>query len=83
MSTGLKAGGRVIAAARITEKNFAGKAEHVHAMPGDEGLIRAADGEWLTVTWHPSGTTTDCHAEDVVPIVDTNSGRSTARGVST
>ena len=36
---------------------------HVHAVPGDYGAVQARDGEWATVTWIRTGSTTDCHEE--------------------
>lgn len=58
-------GDSVRAAAVITEEDFNGKAIHVHARIDDLGIIRGIDGEWLNVTWSPSGTTTECHESEI------------------
>ncbi len=60
-------GDSVKALERLTEAKFMGKAIHVHAEKGDLGRIEGVDGEWLTVTWERTGTTTDCHASELAP----------------
>lgn len=39
----------------------------VHAVAGDLGVIVGVDGDWLTVTWETTGTTTDCHVSELRP----------------
>lgn len=58
-------GERVQALTRVTERRFAGKNVHVHAAPGDVGIVHQVDGDWSTVTFERSGTTTDCHASEI------------------
>ncbi len=56
----------VTAAGHITEENFAGSPFHVHALEGCTGTVMGVDGDFLTVTWHQSGTTTDCHLSELM-----------------
>lgn len=56
----------VLAAERITENDFMGRETWVHAQPGEAGIVLLSDGEWLTVTWDRTGTTTDVHASEVL-----------------
>ncbi len=65
MGHSFRVGDTVRAASRITEEEFAGNPLHTHASVGDLGLVQVVDGEWLTVTWQPSGTTTDCNLSEV------------------
>lgn len=65
----MKTGDRVTASRKITEAGFMGKRVHVHALKGDLGQVRLQDGEYSTVTWERTGTTTDCHASEIEPVV--------------
>ena len=48
------------------EQDFPTAGEHhTHAMPGDVGQVVGINGEFLLVTWEPSGTTCDCHLTDL------------------
>ena len=38
---------------------------HTHARAGETGHVRMVVGEWLTVTWHRTGTTYDVHVSEV------------------
>jgi hypothetical protein len=49
----------------ITEPNFMGELLWQHAHKGAVGHVMGLDGEWLTVTFEHSGTTTDCHFSEV------------------
>ncbi len=56
----------VAAVEEIFETDFAATGDiHFHAFAGEVGTVQVTDGEWLTVTWHRTGTTTDVHQDEV------------------
>lgn len=62
----MKVGDVVEAIKTITEDNFPKHGQHhTHAKLGDLGDVRGVDGEWVTVTWRRSTTTTDCHPSEI------------------
>lgn len=59
-------GVRVRAATKITEQEFNGAKEWVHAERGEEGVAhQITDGDWATVTWLRTGTTYDTRLSDL------------------
>lgn len=67
MASAVITGAEVSAASEIDESDFLAEGEvHIHARRGESGVVRVVDGEWLTVTWRRTGTTTDCHLSELV-----------------
>lgn len=71
----LQVGDWVQAGVEITEPDFLGQALHLHAQRGGIGHVVQMDGEWATVTWERTGTTTDCHLEQLVFVSSAEAGR--------
>ena len=67
-AVGVSVGDTVVASTRILEILPDGHAI-VHAKPGCLGIVRAVDGDWVTVTWGCTRcpkTTTDTHRSEFV-----------------
>ncbi len=82
MMMNLQAGDSVRAAETITEQNFMGRRTWVHARVGELGHVMAIDGEWSTITWDRSGTTTDCHASELRWMSNTEAAKTKNRATS-
>jgi hypothetical protein len=61
-----------------TEADFRGEAVWTHAKPGYVGHVVGVDGPWITVTFERTGTTTDCHVEDLRWLCHADAGRAAA-----
>lgn len=61
----MRVGNKVVAVEPITEQNFAGKKLHTHALRGDVGRVWHVDGDWITVTFERTGTTTGCDRREL------------------
>ena len=65
-----KNGDMVRALDTITETDFLDDGlEFTHAQKGDLGVVREVKGQWSTVTWGGTGTTTICHASEFTSLM--------------
>lgn len=62
----------VVATRQISEKNFAGKREHVHAKKGDRGVVLSVGDDYddlLNVRFERTGTATIVGDDEVTVLV--------------